>query len=103
MSWLSNKDSYETMAREHWPEVTLHEGSLFGRAFALGPRQYHPAGNSLQGDDLAHEAGHNKTYEALGWLVPIAGWFFGKRVRAWCSTTRCRPGSASRRCARGSS
>jgi len=90
MSWEQNKEHYQEIAQGFWPGATLTTNRFLsmltgGRPFALGPWQlYDKKWNSIRFDTLAHEAGHNWTYEILGWLIPILGWFFGKRVRAFC-------------------
>lgn len=90
MSWVGNKDHFQEVARGFWPGATLTTNRVLsaitgGRPFAIGPWQiYKKDWTSIRFETLAHEAGHNWTYELLGWLIPIAGWFFGKRVRAFC-------------------
>lgn len=90
MSWTENKDHYQAVARGFWPGATLTTNCVLsaltgGRPFAIGPWQiYRKDWDSIQFETLAHEGGHNWTYELLGWLIPVVGWFFGKRVRAFC-------------------
>lgn len=88
MSWTANQKHYQDVARGYWPAARLTTRLSWltgGRPFALGPLQVYPKHwPSLCFDTVAHEAGHNWTYELLGWLVPVAGWFFGRAVRAWC-------------------
>jgi len=88
VSWTANKNHYQDVARTFWPAARLTTRLSWltgGRPFALGPLQIYAAEHhNLPFNTLAHEAGHNWTYELLGWTVPILGWFFGKTVRAWC-------------------
>lgn len=54
-------------------------------AITLGPLQAYPAAwTKLSTRLLVHECTHTTWCVWLGWLIPIAGWFFGRRVRAWC-------------------
>jgi hypothetical protein len=54
-------------------------------ASTFGPTQKYPAGwDKLSKRLLAHECRHTTHCVWLGWAIPIVGWFFGRRVRAWC-------------------
>jgi len=53
-------------------------------ATTFGPIQAYPRSlKSLSSRLLCHECRHTTQAVFLGWFVPVAGWFFGRRVRAW--------------------
>lgn len=54
-------------------------------ATTFGPLQAYPRyWPSLSTRLLVHECRHTTQCLWFGYAVPIAGWFFGRRVRAWC-------------------
>jgi len=107
-SWVECRDEYEDFAEDYFPAKILPNDAgwikvvawikcivTFGVckpqdfldrfAFTLGPNQYFPGSmNYLAERTIVHECRHSWQYSLFGWAVPIAGWFFGKRVRAWC-------------------
>jgi hypothetical protein len=112
MPWTNDRAKYEQIARTIEPAarlstkdswlwtalwvvgVVLTVGLLaikMGRktflenyATTLGPIQGYPRGYSrLSKRLLVHECRHTTHCVWLGWLIPIVGWFFGRRVRAY--------------------
>jgi hypothetical protein len=113
MSWTNDRERYEAIAKEiepaarlvtkdHWLWSALWwAGAIltFGLlalgmnrrrfldeyATTIGPIQGYPkAWSRLSRRLFVHECRHTTHCVWLGWLVPIAGWFFGRHVRAWC-------------------
>jgi len=113
MSWVDEKEKYDAIARSIEPAARLTTkdswlwtalwvvGLVFtvgllaikmGRkrfleeyATTLGPAQGYPSiFGALSKRLLVHECRHTTHCVWLGWLVPVFGWFFGRRVRAWC-------------------
>ena len=61
-------------------EIFLKEyATTFGPLHAY-PRQFDKLSKRL----LVHECRHTTHCVWLGWLIPIVGWFCGRRVRAYC-------------------
>jgi len=108
MSWTAKRETYEAVARSITPSVILVEKRgvawvilawvrcifsfglskpkewLEDTANALGPIQAYPsAWGVLDREVVVHESIHTLQCERCGWAVPILGWFFGRKVRAW--------------------
>jgi len=109
MKWIDKKEYYENIARDVTPASTLmvKEGVfwtivayiqsaatlgikkphaiLSDSAAALGPIQAFPRSfGILYPEEIVHEARHTLQMEICGWVIPVLGWFFGRKVRAWC-------------------
>lgn len=107
-TWTDHHGTHETVARSFEPAARLYtkDGWIwrpiaavvwalrFGRrpyrdfldnyATTFGPIQAYPRSFKRLSDRLLrHECRHTTQSVALGWFVPVAGWFFGRRVRAW--------------------
>lgn len=112
MSWTDERAKYEAIAAEIEPAARLStKDSAFWVAvwiagvvltlgimavalpkrrfiddFAItfGPIQSYPRSwPALSKRLLVHECRHTKQAVVMGWFVPILGWFFGRRVRAY--------------------
>ncbi len=96
MSWVVHKWVYEQIAVKIEPAARL---SIKGKgpwkvvdwfvpqdmAITLGPLQRYPRHWARLGRRLiVHECTHTTWCVWLGLLIPLLGWFFGRRARAWC-------------------
>lgn len=61
-------------------KIFLEEYATTFGPFHAYPRQFEALGKRL----LVHECRHTTHCVWLGWSIPIIGWFFGRRVRAYC-------------------
>lgn len=105
MSWVDDKKSYVAFARQRHPAALLvtkdawpwrvaavfaapfvgYASFLSSWATTFGPIMGYPRSlPSLSRRLLVHECEHTAQCEYLGWAMPVAGWFFGRKVRAWC-------------------
>ena len=103
-SWIDNRQQYEAFAytqhtaavlvtKDAWPwKVVAAFAALFVgyRSFltewatTFGPIMGYPKRwLQLSYRLLVHECEHSAQCEMLGWLVPVIGWFFGRKVRTW--------------------
>ena len=108
MSWIRHKEHYEEIAHSVTPTVTLMEKTglfwtivawtisiislgfrkpkdvLNDSAMAFGTVQAFPSSwGIIAPEEIVHEARHTWQMEKCGWAIPVLGWFFGARVRAW--------------------
>lgn len=96
VSWVIHKQTYEQIAAKIEPAARLStKGKGLWKvvdwfvpkdmAVTLGLLQRYPRHWArLSRRLIVHECTHTTQCVWLGWLIPIAGWFFGRRVRAWC-------------------